>query len=352
MEEKKKSRAPEYILIVFLLVIAGILAFMIKGRMAQREDGKKYADSKLVLYDGPMSLKDASKEDLKATGETLRDFTLKHCVDTAVQVNGYDCYVYDTNVNHTRQWVADYMPPISRTPVTYFDFEGIARIDITVPAADIDSVKVSPASYGIEPVIDKENHKVSFTIDHQDSYTVTFNNSPDRAVHIFANPLETDIPEAEDEDVVYIGPGEWDIENIILENGQTLYIAGGAVVHGIVNANFAKDITVRGRGIIDGSKFEGWKGKTAYIPLKFDHCQNVTIRDVLVLNPNAWVCQAFDSKNGVIDGLKIISPRPNGDGITLQSCTDYTVSNCFVRSWDDSLVIKNYDGNRLGTPLV
>jgi polygalacturonase len=43
--------------------------------------------------------------------------------------------------------------------------------------------------------------------------------------------------------------------------------------------------------------------------------------------------------------LKIISSRPNGDGITLQSCENYTVSNCFVRSWDDSLVVKNYAGN-------
>lgn len=63
-----------------------------------------------------------------------------------------------------------------------------------------------------------------------------------------------------------------------------------------------------------------------------------------VLNSNAWVCQGFDTQNMQIDGLKIISCRPNGDGITLQSCTDVEVKNCFVRSWDDSLVIKNYMG--------
>lgn len=47
----------------------------------------------------------------------------------------------------------------------------------------------------------------------------------------------------------------------------------------------------------------------------------------------------------MIDGVKIISPRPNGDGITLQSCQNYLVENCFVRSWDDSLVVKNYSSN-------
>lgn len=59
-----------------------------------------------------------------------------------------------------------------------------------------------------------------------------------------------------------------------------------------------------------------------------------------MLNPNAWACQAYDSHDGVIDGVKIITARPNGDGISLQSCQNYEVKNCFVRSWDDSLVVK------------
>lgn len=108
---------------------------------------------------------------------------------------------------------------------------------------------------------------------------------------------------------------------------------------------FESDITVCGRGILDGSHSEGWQGKDANLPLKFDHCSGVTIQDIIVLNPNAWACQAYDSHDGVIDGVKIITARPNGDGISLQSCQNYEVKNCFVRSWDDSLVVKNYDQN-------
>ena len=145
--------------------------------------------------------------------------------------------------------------------------------------------------------------------------------------------------------MIYIGPGEWDIEFITLKQGQTLYLAGGSVVHGVVSANFTKDVTVCGRGILDGSRFEGWQGKNARVPLKFDYCDNAVIKDIIVLNSNAWVCQGYNSKNGVIDGIKIISSRPNGDGISLQSCQNYLVQNGFVRSWDDSLVVKNYDKN-------
>lgn len=301
--------------------------------------------TKLVLYEGPQSLRDAGAEDLRNVPENERDFSLLHCTDTQITVNGQECYVYDTNVNHSRRWENNYLPPVSRTPVTYFDFEGTVRIQITVPGRELRAVKVSPVRYDIEAELDKENSTVTFMITRPDNYTVTFNDTPERAVHIFANTIETESYSAEDENVIYIGPGEWNMGTIRPEDGQILYIAGGAVVHGIVNADFGKNITVKGRGILDGSHLPGWMGKEQYVPLKFDHCENVKIEDIIVLNANAWVCQGFDSKNGVIDGVRIISSRPNGDGITLQSCENYEIKNCFVRTWDDSLVIKNYDGS-------
>ncbi|MBQ6889328.1 MAG: hypothetical protein IJN54_17670 [Lachnospiraceae bacterium] len=345
--EKTKGKKSEFIMIILLVIaIAVMCGFIVKKKLSEQgKNANIFENSKLVLYEGPKSLKDATEEDLKATSEVMRDFSLMHCMDTTVTVNGYDCYVYDTNVNHSRTWSNSYYPSISRTPITYFDFEGAAEIKVTVPGRELESVKISPVSYGIEPQIDLETSTITFTITEPDNYTLTFNGTPDRALHIFANPIETDIPDANDENVVYIGPGEWNIEAIVLEEGQTLYLSGGAVVHGVVNGNNTKNVTVKGRGIIDGSHYEGWKGKTAYVPLKFDNCENVTLEDIIVLNANAWVCQAYCSENGVIDGLRIISPRPNGDGISLQSCQNYEVKNCFVRSWDDSLVVKNYVGS-------
>ncbi len=341
MKRENKNRV---LTIILLLAIVVSAAAVIRQKNRPGEVNM-LAEAKLVLYEGPKSLKAAGAEDLEAASENQRDLSLMRCTDTLIQVNGQDCFVYDTNVNHTRQWVSSYTPPLSRTPVAYFDFSEAARITVSLTERDIHTVKVSPMHYGIVPEIDPEGKSVTFTVTEPDTYTVTWNDSPERAVHIFANPLETDLPDFNDEKTVYVGPGEWDIESIILEDGQTLYLAGGAVVHGIVNANYAENITVRGRGIIDGSKLPGWKGTLAYIPLKFDFCNNVTVKDVIVLNPNAWVCQGYASRNGLIDGLKIISPRPNGDGISLQSCQDFTVQNCFVRSWDDSLVVKNYLGN-------
>ena len=346
MERKKKVlKIAEWLLVLALFVSLSAVALKTRDRLQEVKEIVSMQDTKLVLYEGPKSLKDATKDDLKAAKEKDREFSLLHCTDTIVTINGYESYVYDTNVNHSRSWSANYMPVQSRTPITYFDFEGIANIEVTVPDMDLVSVKLSPVSTGIEPVMDAINHKISFTITEPGNYTLTFNDSPARALHIFANPLETEVPSFEDENVIYIGPGEWDIESIMLEDNQTLYISGGAVIHGVVNANYAGNVKVLGRGIIDGSGYKTWGGSTAHVPLKFDFCDKVEIKDVIVLNPNAWVLNSLNTKNETIDGVRIISSRPNGDGITLQSCENVMVQNCFVRSWDDSLVVKNYTGD-------
>lgn len=326
--------------VIAAIVMAGFIAVLGIGAHSLL-----HSRQELVLYPGPETLEDAEEEDLEDVSETERDIRLKHCVDTAVKVNGQECYVYETNVNHSRSWSADYLPKLSRTPITYFDFAGSADIEITVPNQDLEKVTISPLHYGIEPEIDREHHTVSFSVKEPDTYTVQFNDRPERAVHIFANPIETEIPDFEDENVIYVGPGEWDMNTIHLQSGQTLYIAGGAVVHGTVSAEGKQDITVMGRGIIDGSALPGWMGRFPFVPLEINACQNVKIKDILVLNSNAWVCQGYETENMEIDGLKIISCRPNSDGITLQSCRNVEVKNGFVRSWDDSLVVKNYYRN-------
>ncbi len=344
----KKNGILQLLCMIVLIGLSVCAVAVICKNQNVKKSQEALAQSEVILYEGPASLRDATEEDLKNASEAGRDISLLHCTDTFVTVNGADCYVYDTNVNHTRQWVGNYCPPMSRTPITYFDFSGTVEIQVTVPDIELENVKISPLSYGIEPQLDKDAHTVTFRVDTPDSYTIQFNNSPERALHVFANAIELDLPDFDDPNVIYIGPGEWNIESIMLKKGQTLYLAGGSVVHGIVNANFERDITVRGHGILDCSHLEGWQGRTAYIPLKFDHCRNVAIRDIIVLNANAWACQAYDSTDGVIDGVKIITARPNGDGISLQSCQNYQVKNCFVRSWDDSLVVKNYDVNSNG----
>lgn len=269
--------------------------------------------------------------------------------DTAfITANGHALFVYDVMVNHQHIWSEDAMP--SDTPMTYFDFSGEVTIDIQMPglSKSVESAVVLPTSCGINPTV-SDGH-VSFTITEPGQYTVVYNNDVNKATHIFANPIETDVPDPNDPNVYYIGPGEWTMDAIALEDNQTLYLAGGAVLHSIISVNGAENVRICGRGIIDGSDYPAWTqaGSYARVPIDLSQAKNVTVEGISLINSNCWNFNSYSSSHVTIDNVKIISGRQNGDGFTFQSCTDHTVTNCFARTWDDSLVLKNYSGSTQG----
>ena len=282
----------------------------------------------LTLYEGPKTM---------TTSATAK-----------VTANGNDLFVYDVMVNHEHIWNANTQP--TTTPMTYFDFEGKVRIEVEMPGLPdkVESAAVIPQSWGITPEV--KDGKVSFMITEPGQYTVVFNDNVNKALHIFANPLETDVPDPDDPNVYYIPSGEWVMDAIALEDGQTLYISGGAVLHSIISVNNAKNVRICGRGIIDGSDYDAWNqpGSYARVPIDLNHAKDVTIDGIIVANSNCWNVNSYSSKHVEINNVKVISGRQNGDGFTFQSCTDHTVTNSFARTWDDSLVIKNYSGSTKG----
>ncbi|MDR2599253.1 MAG: hypothetical protein LBC73_03155 [Oscillospiraceae bacterium] len=280
----------------------------------------------LVLYDGPHTMQSSEVAKIK--------------------VEGHDLFVYDVMVNHEHIWNANTIP--STTPMTYFDFEGgTVTIEVEMPGLprDVESAAILPSVHEITPTV--TDGKVSFDIDKPGFYTVIYNGDVNQATHIFANPLETDIPDRDDPDVIFIDPGHWKLDAISLNSGQTLYISGGAVVNTIVIVDTAQDVTIRGRGIICGDGFPAWNqpGSYARVPIDIRTSRNITTEGFILINGNAWQFNSFNSDGLYAENVKIISGRQNGDGFTFQSCRNHHVVDSFVRTWDDSLVIKNYAGS-------
>jgi len=284
------------------------------------------SEVKLVIYEAPKTMKPAP--------------------DIQVKVDGKDVFVYDVPVNPNRRWMGNQEISLSSTPMCYFDFSGgKIKIEISLNKA-IKTAMVLPTTYNITPLL-MNNNKLVFYIDEPGFYTVVFNNSPDRALHIFANPIEENTPDKNDPNVIFIGPGEWTVNDIPLQSGQTLYISGGAVLHTTIHGIFLNNVTIRGRGIIDGSIWNNWltAGETARVPINLRNSKGITIEGVIITNPNAWALNLYECENTIVKNVKIITARQNGDGITIQSSRNINVSDCFVRSWDDSLVVKNYAGD-------
>jgi len=291
----------------------------------QREETAQMpTETTLILYDGP---------------HTKTSSDLAH-----IWVESQQLFVYEAMVNHEHIWNANTVP--CRTAIAYFDFEGRVTIEVEMPMLEvIESAVILPSAHGITPSI--ENNRVTFTIDQPGFFTVVYNNDPHLATHIFANPIETDIPDRNDPNVIFIEPGHWQIDQIHLQSGQTLYISGGAVLNSVIIADSVANVTIRGRGIICGYGFPAWNqpGSSARVPIDIRNSRNITAEGFILINSNAWVFNSYNSQDLYASNIKIISGRQNGDGFTFQSCRNHTVTDSFVRTWDDSLVIKNYAGS-------
>jgi len=236
----------------------------------------------------------------------------------------YGVELYSAVTNPKRQYpaVEEYF---KNAAVAMFDMSGTVSVEVTYPAG-VDSAVVRPAGAGIEHTV--EGDTVIFNITQWGQYTVEFNGDPETdALMIFANPPSA-IPENAK---VITGRHDGDLT---VEENQTVYLAPGSIVFGQVI--MSDDSKLTGRGII---------AKSGPPAIRVWNSRNVTLEGVAVLDPNRWVVELQNSAGVTVENIKVISARNNGDGITIQSSSDVTINNSFVRSWDDNIVLKNYTAN-------
>lgn len=279
--------------------------------------------TKVVTYDGPEYLPQSNQVDIK--------------------VNDQDLFVYETRVNHNRKFAWD--APLDVAPVSIFDFEGKVHVEIKVNDADVTSAKVSPLVYGIVPEI--KDNVISFDLSYTDNYVIEYNNDSNNAIHLFTNPIEENpiTKEMADNDpsITYIGPGVYKADAIPVVSNSTIYIAGGAYVYGQIRTEGLENIKIKGRGIISGAIYNRRSESEYTIPVEIRSSKNIEISDITILDPAGWTIALHKSEDITLNNIKIITARQNGDGISVQSCKNVNVNGGFVRSWDDSLVVKNVE---------
>ncbi len=256
-----------------------------------------------------------------------------------VWVEGQPLSVIDTAVNHQRTWTS--RPILSKTPVALFSMGGPVSVTVQFPGVTLESVTIRPLSLSITPSI--KGDTAQFILREPAAVTVEYNNQVKGALHLFASAPETDIPDKKDPNVIYFGPGVHEAGLIEPQSGQTVYLAGGCVLRGYIQAGGVKNVRIMGRGIIDGSQYDRWDD--TIVPINFTESKNISIEGITILDPAAWTVNLYKCDTVTVDGIHIVAARSNSDGITTQSCRNVTVRNCFIRGWDDNLVVKGYDGN-------
>ncbi|MBN2311353.1 MAG: hypothetical protein JXR94_20420 [Candidatus Hydrogenedentes bacterium] len=270
--------------------------------------------------------------------------------DFTVTVAGQTAPVYRCRVSampFNQVWPG-YQRPVEQTELAsfvYWDMSAPADIEV-VSQRPIESVAIRPTSRGIQPQV--EGNRIRFHLDTPQQLTVEVNGWH-KALHVFANPPAVTIPDPNAPGVRYFGPGIHRPGRVTLQSNETVYVAGGAVVYGCFEATDATNIRILGPGIIDSSELERYFGLTdesKYLDnfggcIHLVHCANVSIDGPILRDPPLWCLSTFNCSEIQIAHIKLIGLwRYNADGIDLCNSRNVTVRDCFVRSFDDSLVVK------------
>ena len=135
----------------------------------------------------------------------------------------------------------------------------------------------------------------------------------------------------------------------------------------LIVANNADNITIEGKGTIDGNGIAFWqdfdkdaqgnmviprwlkpKDKKVSPLIEIDRSRNVTVKEVTIKTGGGWNLHLFDCDVAKIQGINIINNlySPNSDGIDITGCNDVIVSDCYIKTCDDAVCLKTTSDSR------
>ena len=323
-------------------LLAGLLAALGSGCSASEEPRSARA-SRVVVFPSPKGI--AASPDYR------------------LEVEGREVFCYaDWRLN------TDFPPTLFKmkvSPQAYaiFDFEGRVTVRVTLRSRTVPNlahVKIRPLAAGIRPRV--KGKTLEFELDRPGDVTVDPLGTGLGVLHIFTNAPEKNVPRKGDPGVVYFGPGVHDIEDLELKAGQTLYLAGGAVLRPLpkklrkpgkqrhytgreyqraVGAIRAKgnNVTVRGRGVVSGER--GLAAGRRFGLFSGSRMKKLRMQGVVFTRSSGWTLLVHDGRESLVDGVRVLGYFTNSDGICLHSCRDFRVRNCFIHTADDCYEVKS-----------
>ncbi len=176
---------------------------------------------------------------------------------------------------------------------------------------------------------------------------------------------------------VLIPAGHYKSGTIILKSRVTLHLEAGAVLYAstdhnelpqqpapayhsqkdpggwfaLIYAADAEQIGITGSGIIDGQG-ERQLPRPGFKPggdldgrprnILFISCKDVTVRDITMLNAGIWNQHYLNCEDVIVDGIKVYNhANRNNDGIDIDGCRRFVLSNSIIDSDDDAIVLKS-----------
>lgn len=267
--------------------------------------------------------------------------------DYIIEINGILVEAYTARVSaipFNRVWPG-YQRSIEQTELAsfiYFSMDEPVKIRVTA-MKDFSDVMIRPLSKNIK--CETNGRNICFTIDTVGQYTVELDGYHN-ALHIFADPIyDFDRIKANSintNNIIYFGAGIHNPGRITLKTNDVLFIDEGAIVYTSVIARDAENVRIIGSGILDNSWEERENGIGC---MRFINCTNVEVKGIICRDSVVWTATIINCDNVVFDNIKLIGMwRYNSDGIDFVNSANGVIKNCFLRNFDDCVVLKGLKG--------
>ena len=242
---------------------------------------------------------------------------------------------FPTSAAYTATVAGESVPAMKTERGAFLSFGMRGPVEIVVKLTKApEKIVIRPLSTGIKAEIKGDTFR--FTLPRPMNLSVEVDGNLSDPLFVFANPELTNPPDKKDPKVKYFEAGRiHDAGEILLGDGETLYLEGGAVVRGVVRARNAKNVAVRGAGILDASQR---KRKINMLVLR--ECRDVLLENFILLDPLGWSIHLSGSENIRLSNTKVIGWRANSDGLDIEYSSKVRVDGCFWRSNDDCIAVK------------
>ena len=265
--------------------------------------------------------------------------------DYAVSLNGRKVEVRacrESRIPFNRYWPGRQRPLDQTERASYLAFEAEGAVMCRVkPKWKCPKAVVRPLSVGVKPAVSGDG-AISFTLPKAGHYVLE-TDGPHKALHIFMESPRS-FSERAGATLSY-GPGMHVAGLVRLRSHDRVYIDRDAIVFGCFTGENVEDVKIFGHGVIDGRVcervFEGGYTPLQQSCLRFHGSKGIEIDGPILMDSPNWVLACFDCEDVDIRHVKIVGQwRYNTDGIDICNSRRVAVSDCFVRSFDDAIVIK------------
>lgn len=293
--------------------------------------------------------------------------------DYKVTVNGISASLPFCRVSampYNTAWPGHQRPLDQTEEAAFLSFESDGEVTLTVTYKNVPcEVTVRPLSKQIKASV--EGNTATITLKEVGAYTVEADGFH-HALHVFFNPINDFSKYAVGaKSILHYPAGVHRVGRVELGSDTTVILDSGAYVYGSFIAVCAQNVTICGYGVIDGSEEKRVTGddllpldyygsipadREAILSLikknrvlngsiRFYDCQNILVEGVTMRDSATFACIAARCEGVRLENVKAIGMwRYNSDGIDLFNCYRAVIKGCFLRNFDDCIVLKGICG--------